>query len=260
MTDHNPKQHFSQAPFVVTEIEGVLVVDSRLIAARLGIEHESFLRTIKKYQTKIEQHFGQFRFEIGTVANSVGAVNQTKYALLTEAQATVLMTLSRNTYEVVECKIELVGAFEKAKQLLQNKQTSNPYWYRRLKIFRAKTKIPLGYWCIFEEIITMVADLEHYGYILKDGLIPDISVGKCWAFYLKSEGIKVETIVLNYPHYYPGRKEPVFAYIYPNAFLPQFKLWFEQTYKPIKMLNYFKKTDPLAMPSVCRLLGLPEAK
>lgn len=100
---------------------GTLVVDSRLIAERLFIRHKNLLETLKKYQSEIEQAFGQIAFETEAVTNSAGAVNETKFALLTEPQATVLMTFSRNSPEVVQCKIDLVTAFQKAKDLLAGK-------------------------------------------------------------------------------------------------------------------------------------------
>lgn len=90
--------------FTISELEGILVVDSRLIADQLGIQHQSLLSTIETYKTDIEQAFGQCRFEVEAVRNSVGAVNNVKYALLTEDQAVFLMTLSRNTQQVVQCK------------------------------------------------------------------------------------------------------------------------------------------------------------
>ncbi|MEG3981853.1 Rha family transcriptional regulator [Microcoleus sp. T3B2] len=96
--------------------QGELVVDSRLIALRLGIQHEVFMRTLKKYQPLIEQRFGIIRFENGEIK---GRGQREKYALLTEPQATTLMTFSRNTAQVVECKLALVEAFEKAKQVIQ---------------------------------------------------------------------------------------------------------------------------------------------
>ncbi len=102
--------------------DGEIVVDSRLIAVQLGIKHESFIRTVRKYRELIESRFGHLRFEIGTVTNTVGAKNETVYALLNEPQATVIMTLSRNTEQVVECKFNLVEAFEKAKTLLIEKE------------------------------------------------------------------------------------------------------------------------------------------
>lgn len=101
----------------VTEQNGDLVVDSRLIAARLNIEHESFMRTIKKYESKIEQRFGCIRFDIGVPESATG--NPPKFAWLTEDQATTLMTFSKNTDAVVECKLDLVEAFSKAKQIIK---------------------------------------------------------------------------------------------------------------------------------------------
>jgi phage regulator Rha-like protein len=64
-----------------------LVVDSRIIAQRLGVTHEATIKTIEKYATELQQ-FGHLRFEIGTVTNSVGAVNPTRFAWLNENQAT----------------------------------------------------------------------------------------------------------------------------------------------------------------------------
>lgn len=59
---------------IVTNIDGQLLVDSRLIAERLGIQHRVLFRTINKYLTEL-QGFGQLRFQNATVTNSVGAVN-----------------------------------------------------------------------------------------------------------------------------------------------------------------------------------------
>ena len=56
----------------VCEKDGVLVVDSRLIAIELGIKHGDWMRNVvAKYQSQTEQAFGQLRFENGTVTNSV---------------------------------------------------------------------------------------------------------------------------------------------------------------------------------------------
>jgi phage regulator Rha-like protein len=106
-------------PLQIQEIDGLLLVDSRLIAERLGIQHESFLKTIRKHRERVESRFGHLRFEVGTVTNSVGAINEVTFVLLAESQASVLMTLSKNTDQVVECKLDLVDAFEKAKSIIK---------------------------------------------------------------------------------------------------------------------------------------------
>lgn len=99
-----------------------LVVDSRLVAQGLGIQHKNFLETIKKYESRLEQDFGAITFE--TVASTMpnGRINPNpeKFYWLTEPQTTFLMTLSRNTDRVVECKANLVRAFIEAKQAKQS--------------------------------------------------------------------------------------------------------------------------------------------
>lgn len=102
----------------ITEKDGTLVVDSRLIADELGIQHETFMRTIKKYLEEIED-FGHLRFENGTVTNSVGARNTVIFCYLNEDQATYVMTLSKNTDTVRQCKRALVKAFSDAKQVIK---------------------------------------------------------------------------------------------------------------------------------------------
>lgn len=86
-------------------------VDSRIIATRLGIEHESVMRTLAKYPKDFHV-FGILRFEIGEIK---GAGQPEKYALLNEDQAYLLLTYSRNTKRVRETKIALVQAFRKAR-------------------------------------------------------------------------------------------------------------------------------------------------
>jgi phage regulator Rha-like protein len=100
---------------VSAQDDGVLVIDSRLVAKGLAIEHESFLKTIEKYKTKTEKAFGILRFEIGEIK---GRGQPEKYCFLNENQSTFYMTLSRNTPEVVELKLRLIKAFIDAKRQL----------------------------------------------------------------------------------------------------------------------------------------------
>ncbi len=112
----------------VQEKDGVLVVDSRLIAIELGIKHGDWMRNVvAKYQSQTEQAFGHLRFENGTVTNSVGAVNKVRFVYLTEEQSLFFMTLSRNTKRVVECKIQLVKAFSEAKKLLEKTRAARTH-------------------------------------------------------------------------------------------------------------------------------------
>ena len=103
----------------VQERNSVLVVDSRLVAANLDIKHKNVLATIDKYLTKIESSFGAVAFETRQFKTKQGNRSTERIAWLTEEQATLLMTFSRNTERVVECKIALVEAFSKAKQVIK---------------------------------------------------------------------------------------------------------------------------------------------
>jgi len=101
----------------VVEKDGALVVDSRLVADRLNLDHHDwFNNVVLRYQTQMEQAFGILRFENAKIN---GRGRPKKFVFLTEDQATFVMTLSRNTPEVVECKIALVKAFSEAKRQLQ---------------------------------------------------------------------------------------------------------------------------------------------
>ena len=82
------------------------------------------MNNIRKYLTEIEQ-FGQVIFETATVTNSVGAVNQASFCYLNEEHATFVMTLSRNTKKVIQCKLNLVKAFKEAKTKLNAIAGSN---------------------------------------------------------------------------------------------------------------------------------------
>jgi hypothetical protein len=73
--------------------DGVPLVDSRLIASQLGIGHNGFIQTIRKYEHKIEQLFGAIQYEIRKHSSQRCTE---KRALLTEGQAKFLLSNSRN--------------------------------------------------------------------------------------------------------------------------------------------------------------------
>lgn len=113
----------------VEKQNGQLVVDSRLIATRLGVSHKSFSETIRKHLSSIESAFGHLPFKTETVINSVGAKNKARFYFLNEDQSLFLMTLSRNTEQVIQCKLDLVKGFSHAKKILQDKQPKLPQTY-----------------------------------------------------------------------------------------------------------------------------------
>lgn len=112
------------------------MVDSRLIATELGIQHKNFLGTIEKYNYLMASNpeMGAVAFETREFQTKQGNVSLERWAWLTELQATFIMTLSRNTEQVVNCKLALTVAFEKAKQVIKDVIPAQAQEIERLKL------------------------------------------------------------------------------------------------------------------------------
>lgn len=106
---------------ILTDADNQKLVDSRIIAKALGVEHASTYRLITKYRKNLEVD-GHLRFEIETVKNSAGASNKVKYTLLNEQQALFIGTLSSNTEKAVEFKQALSRAYQSIKNQLPSYQ------------------------------------------------------------------------------------------------------------------------------------------
>jgi hypothetical protein len=142
-----------------------------------------------------------------------------------------------------------------------------PYWYKRLALFTTNTRVPDGWWSIFEELAKLMREMEGYGYVLPDispttgkQIAPDISIGQMFCKYMRSNGYDVDGTVRKYRHYYPdGRVAD--ANIYPDEWLFPFRSWFNSKWKQERLLEYLGSRDPEALPSINKLLGvLPEGQ
>lgn len=94
------------------------MVDSRLVAGELGIEHRALMQTIKKYLDRLERK-EPVTFQMSLVKRPQGGTYEETYCYLSEYQATLLMTFSRNTEQVLNCKERLVDAFIEARQVIK---------------------------------------------------------------------------------------------------------------------------------------------
>jgi phage regulator Rha-like protein len=96
----------------IQTVQDTLVVDSRLVADELGILHRNFKELIKTYIADFEE-FGNLS------ATSVGVNGTSSYAefyYLNENQAYLSLTYSNNTPQVRRAKINLVKAFDEARE------------------------------------------------------------------------------------------------------------------------------------------------
>jgi phage regulator Rha-like protein len=209
--------------------DGYLVVDSRLIAQELGIEHESFMKTVDRYKNQTEQAFGFLRFEVGEIE---GRGQPEKFVYLTEDQATFLMTLSRNTPEVIRCKILLVTQFSKAKKLLEGQgyqQVPHTSIYvKRLEDVRDHV-IEDHLWSVFREGAEVLLLVE------KDFRVPvqqmdlcDGSIGRRWSDYRKDKEWAGEKST--YTHKFRDQRGDRLPAAYQLSELPYFRKWLRDEY------------------------------
>jgi len=115
----------SQEEAIIELIDGEACISHKIVAKFSEIKEKSILDLITKYSSDFEE-FGQLRFKIATVRNSVGAVNEEKTYFSNEPQSTLLMTYLRNTEKVKTFKKKLVRDFFKMRKQLQiSKPTTN---------------------------------------------------------------------------------------------------------------------------------------
>jgi phage regulator Rha-like protein len=106
----------------IIEDSNARVVDSRLVAEGLNIEHESLVRAIARYKAELED-FGHLRELVGKTSfirkdGSKGAA-QFKYYWLNEEQFYLIAALSKNSEEVIKFKLQLIKAFQQVRQELK---------------------------------------------------------------------------------------------------------------------------------------------
>lgn len=90
--------------------------------------------TAPGFVSRIEVAFGVVRFETEKPLKGSKGGRPERVAYLTEEQATLLMTFSRNTARVVECKVALVQTFSQAKQVLKEVIPAQAQEIERLKL------------------------------------------------------------------------------------------------------------------------------
>jgi phage regulator Rha-like protein len=221
--------------------DGALVVDSRLIAEELGINHGDWMRNVvAKYQKETEQAFGHLRFENGTVTNSVGAINTVKFVYLTEDQATFLMTLSTNTSEVVRCKVLLVTQFSQARRLLAEQgyeQIPHTSVYIRRLEQTFDHNIDYDKWSTFKEGSEILLLIEKKFCVPVEQMdLCDGSIGKHWSKY--REGKEWATDSGWYIHNFRDRRGSRECKAYQYSELPHFRKWLKEVYEEKHLPKY----------------------
>lgn len=103
------------------------ITTSTIIAEGVGLDHSSIIRLIKRHKSDFEE-FTTLDFKSDLVKRKQGGGDAREVAILSEDQATYLITLLRNNEEVRAFKIRLVKAFRNALKRISILERQQPEW------------------------------------------------------------------------------------------------------------------------------------
>jgi Phage regulatory protein Rha (Phage_pRha) len=256
----------------IVQLHGSCLLDSRLLAARLGYEHETVARNIKRHHARLEAK-SVLRQIVGKPASPHGGRPEVYY-LLDERQCLILAGSLKKGRDADEWHDRLVDAFLEARKQLERlsggsthaqpdhaRPAINRLWEKRLIAFYRETKIPDGYWSIFGFVAGHCFMDSWRSVHLVENALPDGSIGRLWCRYLRTHGFDMNQI-LTYPHTFPDKRGVQPANIYPNEWLGDFWDWFQTCYLCEHYPRYVaahSETTP-SIPGPDDLLGLPSPK
>lgn len=169
-----------------------LVVDSRLIADELGIEHRALRQTIEKYINEI-QEFGVVTFQVSEPTKGFNGGRPEHYCYLNEVQSQIIISKSRNGLKP--------NAIDKFKSLGFD-FSMFPYLERK----RSKTKESDYSNALAKElngnreVRTLAGNID----VLASSQIIEVKEIKFWKAALGQ--------VLVYGHYYPSHQKRIHLY------------------------------------------------
>lgn len=123
-------------------------------------------------------------------------------------------------------------------------------------------KLPRDYFSVISEMYArLYMELEKVGYVIPDmgehgkQMMPDISVGRGFANFLKRHKSEFYNTAKTYRHTFPDGRE-VDANMYHIDALPMFIRYINEEWIPNHAMEYFKKRDPVALDYLPKLLGV----
>ena len=127
------------------------------------------------------------------------------------------------------------------------------------RFMKNRAKIPHTHFSMLNEIyLGLLAPLEDCGVIPPDKIMPDISTGRMFSDFLRKQGIEPAEFP-TYEHEFADNSRPtVKARLYPVEYLPDFRLYFSETWLPERAETYFTERFPQALPFLPGLLALPQ--
>jgi hypothetical protein len=126
-----------------------------------------------------------------------------------------------------------------------------PYHVKRY--YMNEHAIPEGHFSILQEMgLRFFSKFEIQGYHLPSNLVPDISVGRMFAGWLRKQGVNVDEMPSYRHRYEDGRIFPAKAY--PMALFTAFHAHLNKVWIPKRSYKYFAERDKAALPYLNKLL------
>lgn len=115
------------------------------------------------------------------------------------------------------------------------------------------TKHSYEYFSVLQELtIRFVGPMEAMGYTIEEKYMPDISVGRMFADYLRSLGYDLSGLP-SYEHEFIGERRLCYPRLYPMKFQPMFVKFFYEEWLWKRAYVYFQQRDPSAIPYLDKL-------
>ncbi|MDE9479676.1 KilA-N domain-containing protein [Xenorhabdus bovienii] len=128
-----------------------------------------------------------------------------------------------------------------------------PYHIKRYLINREK--IPPTHFSMLDQMtLKLLAPLESRGYLLPDRLMPDISLGRMFSAFLRSQGYVPESFPTYTHEFDDGRRQAVAARLYPNELMTSFNLEVHNWIRD-RSLSYFGQRDSEALPHLENIIA-----
>jgi hypothetical protein len=133
----------------------------------------------------------------------------------------------------------------------KNHKPNIPYHVKRY--YMNEHAIPEGHFSILQEMgLRFFSKFEIQGYHLPSNLVPDISVGRMFAGWLRKQGVNVDEMPSYKHRYEDGRVFPAKAY--PMVLFTAFHAHLNKVWIPKRSYKYFAERDKAALPYLNKLL------
>lgn len=226
--------------------DGEYCLDSRILAKRLGYEHETIMRNIRRHKDRLEAK-SFLRQNVGkTTRDEKGRGRPEVYYLLNERQCLILVGSLKKGKEAEEWHDTLVDAFLHARnrvRQLETQQQSVASIHTLTERFRPRAlenllHVPDGYFSVMGELFKHLYNAEALlNQSLDEHAMIEISVGQRWSRYAREVLGIPDHERRTYPHLCQNNQTQ-HVWAYPTRYVDLFGKWLWVVYFPEQFPAY----------------------